>query len=166
MASAREAALAALFARLHSIPQIVTYLGETVTYLGEPVTYTGSVTSRVLRNAVLPQIVPGDGLVIMRDGEPGEPDVCLNPRTEYYTHRAEIEVVVAEPAGSGAEIALDAVLEAVGAALSGDRTLAGAAENLSWGAPEVTSFAGEGTIPFLGAVIPVTIEYQTRQGLG
>ena len=36
--------------------------------------------------------VPATGLVILRDGDPGEPDVTLNPRTEFYAHRIEIEV--------------------------------------------------------------------------
>ena len=30
----------------------------------------------------------------MGDGEPGEPDVTLNPRTEYYNHRVTVEVFV------------------------------------------------------------------------
>lgn len=35
--------------------------------------------------------MPVEGLVIVRDGDPGEPDVTLNPRTEFYSHRVEIE---------------------------------------------------------------------------
>ena len=45
----------------------------------------------VRRNEALPQAVPASGLVILRDGHPGEPDVTPNPRSEFYTHRAEIE---------------------------------------------------------------------------
>ena len=29
--------------------------------------------------------------VILRDGDPGEPDVTLDLRTEFYSHRAEVE---------------------------------------------------------------------------
>jgi hypothetical protein len=41
----------------------------------------------VRRNEALPERVPAEGLVILRDGDPGEPDVTLNPRTEFYSHR-------------------------------------------------------------------------------
>lgn len=33
----------------------------------------------VLRNESLPKRVPSAGLVILRDGEPGEPEVTLSP---------------------------------------------------------------------------------------
>jgi hypothetical protein len=48
-------------------------------------------TATVRRNEVLPERVPDAGLVIVRDGDPGEPDVTLNPRNEFYSHRVEIE---------------------------------------------------------------------------
>lgn len=35
----------------------------------------------VLRGEVLPERVPPPGLVILRDGEPGEPEVTLLPLT-------------------------------------------------------------------------------------
>lgn len=49
MASKREQVLSALFGRLQAIP-----------------------LASVKRNEALPQIVPAGGLVIMRDGDPGE----------------------------------------------------------------------------------------------
>ena len=80
MPSMREQVLSALFGQLQATPQTV-----------------------VKRNEALPSSVPADGLVILRDGDPGEPDVTLNPRTEFYTHRAEIEAFVTQPVGGGAE---------------------------------------------------------------
>ena len=50
----------------------------------------GQLAAPVRRNAVLPEKVPAAGLVILRDGEPGEPDITLNPRTEFYAHRVEL----------------------------------------------------------------------------
>ncbi len=141
MASARETALAALFARLQTVA------GPTVA-----------------RNAALPLDVPAGGLVVLRDGDPGEPDVSLNPRTSYYTHRAEVEIITADPAAGTAEAALDDVVSGVIAALASDRSLGGSVEYLSWREPEVTSFAGEGTIQHLGALVHVLIEYQTTEG--
>ena len=43
---------------------------------------------------MLPERVPSAGLLILRDGEPGEPEVTLSPLRYHYQHRAEIEAVV------------------------------------------------------------------------
>jgi hypothetical protein len=89
------------------------------------------------RNEALPQAVPASGLVILCDGDPGEPDVTLNPRSEFYGHRAEVEAFVA-PAGGGGEAARDALLTEIGAALAADRSLGALAENVFWSAPGST----------------------------
>ena len=136
MTSKREQALSALFARLQGVA------GATVR-----------------RNEALPQTAPAGGLVILRDGDPGEPDVTLNPRTEYYTHRAEIEAFVTQPVGGGGEEELDALFSWLSAKLNIDRSLGGLAENLTWSAPETSVLAIEGAAPILTARITVTIEY-------
>ena len=112
----REQALSALFDQLRTIPLAV-----------------------VKRNEALPQVVPAAGLVILRDGEPGEPDVTLNPIQLYYNHRAEIEAFVSPPAGGGGEALLDALLGEIGAALAADRSLGGLVETLTWIAPEIST---------------------------
>ena len=48
----------------------------------------------VLRGESLPERVPPAGLIILRDGTPGEPDVTLSPLTYHFQHRAELEVIV------------------------------------------------------------------------
>ena len=70
MPSSRETILAALYARLSALP------------------------ATALRGEVLPERVPSEGLLILRDGEPGEPEVTLSPLAYHYQHRAEIEAVV------------------------------------------------------------------------
>ena len=136
MASHREQVLAALFGRLQGVPD-----------------------ATVRRNEALPVSVPPGGLVIMRDGDPGEPDVTLNPRTEYYTHRAEVEAFVTQAVGGGGEEELDALLSWLSVKLSTDRSLGGLAENLTWSAPETSVLAIEGAAPILTARTTVTIEY-------
>ena len=113
MPSKREQVLAALHARLE---------------LGLPAT--------VRRNEALPERVPAEGLVILRDGDPGEPDVTLNLRTEFYqpSRRARGAVRTLQSDGSG-EAALDDLLRAIAAALAPDRSLGGEAENLTLAAP-------------------------------
>jgi hypothetical protein len=136
MASKREQALSALFDRLQLIP-----------------------LAAVKRNEALPQAVSTGGLVIMRDGDPGEPDVTLNPRSEFFSHRAEIEAFVTQAPGGGGEAVLDALLAEIGVALVADRSLGGLTENLFWSAPETSVLAIEGAAPILTARITVTIEY-------
>jgi hypothetical protein len=118
-----------------------------------------ALTARVRRNEVLPEKVPALGLVILRDGDPGEPDVTLNPRTEFYSHRVEIEAYMARDADGSGEAALDALLGGIGTALRIDPSLGGLAENLTPSAPEIGALAIEGAAPILTARLVVTVEY-------
>jgi hypothetical protein len=119
----------------------------------------------VKRNEALPQAVPAAGLVILRDGELGEPDVTLNPVHWFFSHRAEIEAFVPQPTGGGGEALLDALLAEIGAALAADRSLGGLVENLTWSAPEISVLAIEGAAPILVARIIVALEYLTADPL-
>jgi len=136
MPSMREQVLSVLFGQLQAVSHTV-----------------------VKRNEALPSSVPAGGLVILRDGDPGEPDVTLNPRSEFYAHRAEIEAFVTQPVDGGGETALDALLSTIGVVLAVDRSLGGLVENLFWSAPETSVLAIEGAAPILTARITVTIEY-------
>jgi hypothetical protein len=142
VASLREQALSALFDQLRTIPLAV-----------------------VKRNEALPQAVPAAGLVILRDGDPGEPDVTLNPVHLFFSHRTEIEAFVPQPAAGGGEALLDGLLGEVGATLAADRSLGGLVENLTWSAPEISVLAIEGAAPILCARVIVILEYLTADPL-
>jgi hypothetical protein len=75
----------------------------------------------VLRGRVLPERVPAAGILILRDGDPGEPAVTLSPLRYHY--RAEVEAVV--QTGSDRNAAFASLASAVGAVPSADRTLGG-----------------------------------------
>jgi hypothetical protein len=111
----------------------------------------------------LPQSVPAGGLLILRDGDPGEPDITLNPRSEFYTHRAEIEAFVLQPVGGGVEVVLDALLADIGTALAADPSLGGLAENLVCSAPVVEAVVIEGAAPILSTRLTVAIDYSHRE---
>ena len=136
MSSIREAVLGALFTNLKS------HLAATVH-----------------RNEALPERVPGEGLVILRDGDPGEPDITLNPRTAFYSHRVELELFVTQPTAGGGEALLDALVADVHAALGPDPSLGGLAENLVVTAPETGVLAVEGAAPILTARLTVIVDY-------
>lgn len=48
----------------------------------------------VRRNEALPEKIPTGGLAILRDGDPGEPDVAPSPLTYLWRHAAPVEIVV------------------------------------------------------------------------
>ncbi len=121
--------------------------------------------AKVLRNAILPEKVPAAGVVILRDGDPGPPEVWLSPPGYYYEHRAEIEVVVdGNPAARDA--AFDTLCASIGAALAADRTLGGLCDWVEAEAPRPADLAVEGAANLKAAVIPVVLHYSTADPLG
>jgi hypothetical protein len=117
----------------------------------------------VLRGEVLPERVPAEGLLILRDGDPGEPAVTLSPLAYHYQHRAEVEAVV--QAGSDRDAAFDALAAGVGAVLSADRTLGGLCDWVEAEAPRPVDLAIEGAAALKAAVIPVVLHYSTSDPL-
>ena len=133
-----ETILAALHARLSALP------------------------ATALRGDVLPERVPADGLLILRDGEPGEPEVTLSPLRYHYQHRAEIEAVVQ---GAARDAAFDALTASIGTVLAGDRTLGGFCDWVEAEAPRPVDLPVEGAASLKAAVIPVVLHYSTADPL-
>lgn len=75
------------------------------------------------RNGATSVTVPAGGLLIQRDGEPGEPEILLSPLSYHFDHQVEWEILF-QKAG-GAEDAADAQITALGTAIAADRTLGG-----------------------------------------
>lgn len=89
----------------------------------------------VKRNLAKPERIAPGGLVIVRDGDPGEPEVMLSPLTYVYTHRVPIEIAAYETSSQPREQVLDAMLGAIGAAVVADRTLGGLCDFIEAEAP-------------------------------
>lgn len=115
------------------------------------------------RNEVLPTKVSPDGLVILRDGDPGEPEVWLSPRSFYYEHRADLEVLV--QSGSGREAQMDAILMAVAVALAVDRSLGGLCDWVEPEAAEPSDVPVEAGVPFRGVTVRIMLAYSTTDAL-
>ncbi len=111
---------------------------------------------------MLPERIPPDGLLILRDGEPGEPEVTLSPAAYHYQHRAEIEAVVQ---GANRDAAFDALCASIGAAISADRTLGGLCDWAEAAAPRPVDLPVEGAASLKAAVIPVILYYTTADPL-
>jgi hypothetical protein len=134
MPTFRETILAALHARLSALP------------------------ATALRGEVLPERIPAAGLLILRDGEPGEPEVTLSPLCYHYQHRAEIEAVVH---GADRDTAFDALTASIGAAIAADRTLGGLCDWVEPEAPASVDLPVEGATALKAAVIIVVLHYTT-----
>ena len=115
-----------------------------------------------LRGEVLPERVPAEGLLILRDGEPGGPEVTLSPLRYHYQHRAEIEAVVQ---GDDRDAAFDALCASIGAAIAADRTLGGLCDWVEAEAPRPVDLPVEGAASRKGAIITVVLHYSTADAL-
>ena len=133
MPTIRETVLAALLARLQPLAAIT------------------------LRDEVLPERIPAAGLIILRDGQPGEPEVTLSPLRYHYQHRAELEVVV--QAGTGRASPFDSLIAAIGTALEADRTLGGLCDWVEPEAPASVDLPIEGAAALKAAIITVVLHY-------
>ncbi len=141
MPTPRETILQALLARLLALP------------------------ATVLRGEVLPERVPTSGLLILRDGEPGEPEVTLSPPRYHYEHRAELEVVVQGRTPAGRDAAFDTLVSDIGTALAADRTLGGLCDWVEAEAPRPVDLPIEGAASLKAAVITVVLYYTTADPL-
>jgi hypothetical protein len=138
MPTPRETILTALHARLKSLP------------------------ATALRGEVLPERVPSEGLLILRDGDPGEPEVTMSPLRYHYHHSAEIEVVVQS---AGRDAAFDSLVASIGAALEADRTLGGLCDWIEPEAPKPVDLPVEGATTVKAASITLTLHYTTASPL-
>lgn len=112
----------------------------------------------VLRNAQLPARIPPEGLIIVRDGTPGEPEALMSPPLYYYEHEAEVEIIVDRPAATQ-EAVFDALKQAVGTAIAADRTLGGLCDYVLGQAPAPVLLPIDGGEGLKAATIPVVLMY-------
>jgi hypothetical protein len=138
MLTLRESIIAALHASLSALP------------------------ATALRGEVLPERVPTEGLLILRDGEPGAPEVTLSPLAFHYQHRAEIEAVVQ---GADRDAAFDALIASIGSAIAADHTLCGLCDWVEAEAPRPVDLPIDGAARLKAAVIEVVLHYSTPDPL-
>jgi hypothetical protein len=116
----------------------------------------------VERNSVLPEKIPDGGLIILRDGDPGEPEHALGGFGKaYYQHAVDLDVFVEEGDAAARDAAFDALLQQIGAALETDPTLGGLVFGLTYGRPETAIEAIAGAPAIKTATLTVTVDYET-----
>ena len=140
MPSIREQILAALPARLETVPD-----------------------ATVKREAPLPETVPAGGRSSCATAIPATRWFCFLRSPTCGNTRPRSRILQRGQDDDSA--ALDTLLMAVGAALSPDRSLGGLAEGLDWGAPKTSGLAIDGAAALRGATVPVTIHYASADPL-
>lgn len=106
----------------------------------------------------------GEGLIVLRDGNPGDPEVVLSPLTYSYQHQVPVEVY--REGGLDKEGVLEEALPQFSGALEADRTLGGAVDYLTLSAPQTDFERPAGAEDLAGFRFFVTLEYDTQSPLG
>lgn len=117
----------------------------------------------VLRGEVLPERIPPAGLMILRDGNPGEPGVTLSPLTYHFQHRSELEVIV--QSATDRDAIFDALLAQIGAVIAADQTLRGLCDWVEAEAPEPVDLPVEGAASLKAGIVPIILHYATSEAL-
>ncbi len=143
MPTPREAILQALLVALQSVPN-----------------------TTILRGATLPERIPTGGLLILRDGDPGTPDVTLSPLQYHFDHRAEVEVIVQGKTPAARDAAFDVLLAELATVITADRTLGGLCDWVEAEAPQPVDLPVEGAEALKAAIVPVILTYTMADPLG
>jgi hypothetical protein len=122
--------------------------------------------AEVKRNLDKPERIPPGGLVIIRDGDPGEPEYTLSPLSYTYTHRIPLEIAGPHAPNLTREEGLDQLLTPIGAAIAADPTLGGLCEFAEPEAPETDDLETQGARSGRWAATAVTAIYTTSNPLG
>lgn len=139
MPSYREQVMQALHARLQTIPLV-----------------------KVERNRMRPERVPPEGLLILRDGDLGEPEVLLSPLIYIWTHNARVELY---SGSADPDVHMDALLVGLGEALNAGPTLGSLVDYMDIGAPDFDGAAPDGGPDIKAAVVSVQLTYETDHAL-
>ena len=143
MPTTRETILQALLAALQAVPDAI-----------------------VLRGAILPERIPTGGLLILRDGDPGTPEVTLSPLQYHYEHRAEIEVIVQGKTPANRDAAFDILLVNLATAITADRSLGGLCDWVEAEAPQPVDLPVDGAEALKAAIVSIILTYSTADPLG
>ena len=121
-----------------------------------------AVSAKFERNASIPEKIPSEGLVVLRDGNPGLPDEALGGfDNAYYEHEVEIEIYVADGAQNTRDGLFDDIVTAIGAALESDPDLGGLIFGMSYARPDVAVEIVPGSHAIKSGVLTLTLDYET-----
>jgi hypothetical protein len=119
----------------------------------------------VYRNLDKPQKIPMGGMIILRDGESGEPEILLSPLIYVYEHTVILEVMVQNPDPKVRDSTLDNLLMSIGSLIRANRTLEGLTEWLEARTPDFQNESLEGAVTIRAATVPIVARFFTSDPL-
>jgi hypothetical protein len=124
-----------------------------------------STSLKVYRNLDKPQQIPSGGMIVLRDGVAGEPEVLLSPLTYIYEQLVTVEVMVQNPDPAARDALLDVLLVALSGVITTNRTLDGLAEWMEARSPEFQDEPIEGAASIRAATVQVMVRFFTSDPL-
>ncbi|MBB3691455.1 hypothetical protein [Sphingomonas sp. BK580] len=103
----------------------------------------------------LPTRVRTGGRIVVRAGDPGDPEIDLSPLAYNWTHRIPLEVTMAD------EDALDGALMALDAAIAADRQLGGLCDWIEPEAPSTQNVRADNAPGLRGTLLSLVASYVT-----
>lgn len=123
-------------------------------------------TAKIERNSGVPEKIPATGLVIIRDGNPGDPEYVLGGfANAYYSHNIEIEIYVQEPTPAQRDTKFDELAQTIGAVLEANPKLDDLVAGLTYARPDTTTQPIDGGPAIKTGVIMLLAEYETATPL-
>lgn len=118
------------------------------------------------RNASVPEKIPSGGLIILRDGNPGQPEEALGGfGAVYYEHEVEMEIYVADGDQTNRDATFDNLVTQIGVALESNPDLGGLVFGMSYARPDVTIEIIPGAHAIKSGVITLVMDYETPTSL-
>ncbi len=106
--------------------------------------------------------IPDRGCIVIRDGDPGDPEQVLGGfQSCYYEHQIDIEVFVKHGKASVRDERYAVLVKAIGIALAEDETLGGIIQGITYGQPAPITDRIAGGHDIKSAVISLVAEYDT-----
>ena len=113
-----------------------------------------------------PEVVGPDGLVIVRSGMPGDPEIDLSPRTYWWEHVVPIEVATYGRPDRRAQLVLDDMIRRIDLARQADPYLGGLCIFLDATMPVDGEADHAGAVPVGWADFNLVPTYSTTSPLG
>lgn len=119
-------------------------------------------TAKIERNSAVPEKIPPNGLIIIRDGNPGDPEYVLGGFSNvYYSHNIEIEIYIQDGAPAQRDRKFDELMQTVGTVLENNPTLDGLVAGLTYARPDTHTQPIDGGPAIKAGVIMLMAEYET-----
>lgn len=110
------------------------------------------------------EVGPG-GLVVIHDGDPGEPEIYLSPLSYTWSRRVVIDVAAFESPTQTREQVLAGIFAAIRVRIEADRTLGGLCEWIEPEAPVTNDAQTQGTEAIRWAQFGLVCVYTTSSPL-